>query len=198
MFEHLKGRKPKLIDEEKMRQSAVMIALIEQNGRYEILFEVRSSHLKHQPGEICFPGGVREPGESALENAVRETSEELCIRPSQIEVIAQLDSLLNVANIKLDVFLCELHDYHMTFAKEEVAEVFSVPLEFFYEEKPQVYRNRVKTIPPKNFPFDKIPGGRQYPWRDAYRDIYFYYYEDRVIWGMTAYILQHSISLLRR
>ena len=65
MFEHLKGRKPKLIDEEKMRQSAVMIALIEQNGRYEILFEVRSSHLKHQPGEICFPGGVREPGESA-------------------------------------------------------------------------------------------------------------------------------------
>lgn len=196
MFEHLKGRSPHYIDEDKMKQSAVMIALVEKDGAYEVLFEVRSGKLKHQPGEICLPGGIREPGETAQENAVRETVEELLISPSQIEVIAQLDSLLNVANIKIDVFLCKLHNYSMTFSKEEVEEVFTVPLTFFYKTKPEVYRNQVKTIPPEDFPFDKIPGGKDYPWRNAYRDIYFYYYKDKVIWGMTAYILQASISLL--
>jgi len=197
VFEHLKGRIPHEIDEEKMKRSAVMIALVEKGGEYEILFEMRSGKLKHQPGEICLPGGMREPGESACENAVRETAEELCIDETQIEVIAQLDSLRNVANIKLDVFLCRLHDYHMTFAEDEVEEVFTVPLAFFYQTKPDVYRNQVKTIPPDDFPFDKIPGGKAYPWRKAYRDIYFYDYKDKVIWGMTAYIMQHSISLLQ-
>lgn len=195
MFEHLKGRVPKYIDEDKMRQSAVMIALIKKDGVYHVLFEVRASHLKHQPGEICLPGGIREPGETAMENAVRETTEELLISPSQIEVIAQLDTLINVANIKLDVFLCELHDYDMTYSKEEVEEIFTVPLNFFLYTKPEVYQNEVKTIPPDDFPFDRIPGGKNYPWRSAHRDIYFYYYKDKVIWGMTAYILQHSASL---
>ena len=59
MLEKLRGRKPTIIDFEKYRHSAVVIPLIENNGEYDVLFEVRSNNLNHQPGEICFPGGCR-------------------------------------------------------------------------------------------------------------------------------------------
>ena len=45
----------------------------------QILYEVRASDLDRQPGEVCFPGGQIEAGETPLEAALRETEEELAI-----------------------------------------------------------------------------------------------------------------------
>lgn len=198
MFEYLKGRKPMSMDEESYRQFAVMVALVQQNGKHCVVFEKRSGGLRRQPGEICLPGGARDGGETALENAVRETMEELQIAREQINVIAQMDTLLTVYDNKVSVFLCELKDYQMTFAESEVAEIFTVPLDFFMNQQPDVYINRVRMLTPDDFPYDKIPGGRQYPWHDGRKNIYFYYYEDKVIWGLTAYIMQNVAKTIRR
>lgn len=198
MFEYLKGRMPKSMDEENYRQFAVMVALVQRNGEPCVVFEKRSGGLRRQPGEICLPGGARDAGETALENAVRETMEELQITREQIHVIAQMDTLFTVYDNKVSVFLCELKDYQMTFAESEVAEIFTVPLDFFMNQQPDVYVNKVRMLTPDDFPYDRIPGGREYPWHDGRKNIYFYYYEDKVIWGLTAYIMQNVAKTIRR
>lgn len=198
MFDYLKGRAPKSIDEDSYRQFAVMVPLIRREDGLFVLFEKRSGSLKRQPGEICFPGGARDGQETSLENAVRETMEELQISRQQIDVIAQMNTLLTVYDNKVSVFLCELKNYEMTFAESEVGEVFLVPLEFFVEQKPEVYVNRVELRTPDDFPYEKIPGGRDYHWHAGRKNVYFYYYEDKVIWGMTAYIMQDVVKTICR
>lgn len=197
MFDYLRGRKPKSMDEENYRRYAVMVALTDQDGEPAVVFEKRAGSLKRQPGEICLPGGARDRSESALENAVRETMEELQIGRDQIEVIAQMNTLYTAYDNEMAVFLCHLKDYQMTFSGAEVAEIFTVPLKFFMEQEPDVYVNQVKLLIPDDFPYDKIPGGRDYPWRTGHRNVYFYYYEDKVIWGLTAYIMHNVVRTMR-
>ena len=71
MFDALKKREPKLIDMELYHRSAVVVPLVEKNGDYQVLFEVRSKGLKRQPGEICFPGGGCETGEAKITKGYR-------------------------------------------------------------------------------------------------------------------------------
>ena len=40
--------------------------------------------------------------------------------------------------------------------------------------------------PTDNFPFDKVPGGKEYPWARGEYEVLFYEYDDRIIWGLTA------------
>jgi peroxisomal coenzyme A diphosphatase NUDT7 len=51
--------------------------------------------------------------------------------------------------------------------------------------------------PDKNFPLELIVGGEDYNWRTSKIDEYFYQYEDKVIWGLTAKILSHFIELIK-
>ena len=60
MFEALKGRIPKSIDENEYRKFAVMVALVKREDELHIVFEKRAGGLKRQPGEICLPGGARD------------------------------------------------------------------------------------------------------------------------------------------
>ena len=50
MFDHLNTRIPKRIEQEKEKVSVVLIPLIKKDGKYHILFEIRSNNLSHQPG----------------------------------------------------------------------------------------------------------------------------------------------------
>ena len=75
MLEKLKNHKSTLIGIEELRKYAVCIPLMPGPDGYEVLFEVRSANIKSQPGDVCFPGGRMEPGETPDETAVRETME---------------------------------------------------------------------------------------------------------------------------
>ena len=83
----LKNRIPRPVGWNARRDCAVVIPIIREQGQYAVLFERRAGNLKIQPGEICFPGGSMEPGESPWEAALRELSEELLIQPDQAEFL---------------------------------------------------------------------------------------------------------------
>ena len=53
----------------KRKEFAVLIPLIEEDGEVKLLFEVRSKDIR-QPGDVCFPGGKIEEGESETEAAL--------------------------------------------------------------------------------------------------------------------------------
>ena len=184
MFETLKGRIPKSIDEDEYRKFAVMVALLKQEDGLHVVFEKRA-------------GGARDGNESSETNAIRETMEELKVSREQIHMIVQMDTLYTAYDNKVSVYLCELTDYEMTYNKDEVAEIFTVPLKFFMETEPEAYTNTVRLMPPEDFPFDQVPGGRNYHWRDGHKKVYFYYYKDWIIWGLTAYVLRGVVRTLK-
>ena len=67
-----------------------VIVLYERSSD-SIILTKRSEHLKHHPGEVCFPGGVWENGDANLyATALRELNEELGIEPSRVSLIKEL------------------------------------------------------------------------------------------------------------
>ena len=99
------SRRAGRLEKEKIRRAAVLVPLIQKGGEYHVVFEVRAGSLKTQPGEICFPGGAVERGETPKQAAVRETMEELLINRCQIRVIAPLDVLEAPGAMEISPFL---------------------------------------------------------------------------------------------
>jgi len=64
----------------------------------EVLLTKRAQHLRNHAGEISFPGGRLEPGETPLQAAVREAYEEVALSPHAVNVRGQLSSLSTVVS----------------------------------------------------------------------------------------------------
>ncbi|KAK6026022.1 hydrolase, NUDIX family [Ostertagia ostertagi] len=69
---------------------SVLIPLLDVKSTPSVLFTKRSIHLKSHRGEVCFPGGRMEDGESAEEAALRETHEEIGVEPKSVEIWGRL------------------------------------------------------------------------------------------------------------
>lgn len=194
----LSGREAEPLESFKRHESAVLVPLIEEDGELKLLFEVRARGII-QGGDICFPGGAVEEGEDFLEAAVREAEEELLIDRDQIEVIAPLDYLDTHVSVIIKPFLAVIHGYADTFSKEEVERIIKVPLNFFMEHEPAHYVIETKQMPPEDFPYDRIVGGRDYRWRKGRERVVFYpEFEGDTIWGLTARILEGFVELCRK
>ena len=191
----IKEHTPKLIGEDRFFKAAVCIALLESGDDYDILFEVRSSQIPDQPGDVCLPGGAVEPGETYEEAAVRETCEELLIKPEQVRIIGPSD-ILHVRSTIIYPYAGILSDYQGTFSEAEVEEVFRVPLNFFRETVPDKYMVEAMAQPGEDFPYELIQGGRNYKWRVMKTEELFYQYEGHVIWGLTARMIHAFCQLL--
>ncbi len=187
------GDREPVLRESRQQGAGVLIPLLEKDGCTQVLFEVRASHLDAQPGEVCLPGGRMEPGENGAQTAVRETCEELLIPESQVEVISPLDGFIGPGGRPLWVTLGRLHDYRGTFSPEEVDHVFTIPLQWFAENEPERYVTRQATQPGENFPYDRIPRGRNYAWRERPYEVFFYNWPGEELWGITARIM-HQLS----
>jgi 8-oxo-dGTP pyrophosphatase MutT (NUDIX family) len=194
----LEHRQANILDHQTAIKSAVMLPLIIHKGQPSLLFEVRSQDLKGQPGEICFPGGHIEPGDaSPQEAALRETCEELGIKKEALGVWGPLDVLVTPFQLILYPFVCEIKAGTQIIPNSEVDHVFYVPLNFLLKTKPLIHQMEVKVIPEENFPFQLIQNGKDYNWRTGHYPVYFYLYENYIIWGLTARILAHFLEVIR-
>lgn len=196
MEEAFLTRQPGIIGEDKCRQYAILIPLLREDGVTFMLFEKRSEKLRRQPGEICFPGGKLEPGETLLECAIRETVEELSILKEQVKVIGTGDIYFSPFNLMIHPYIGEIADYKDTFSVDEVDVIIKVPLDFFRKHQPEIFISRLINEPAEDFPYEWIPGGIDYPWAKGAHEILFYRYQNWNIWGMTAQIVRSVIRLL--
>ncbi|MGN1022187.1 MAG: NUDIX hydrolase [Lachnospiraceae bacterium] len=178
------------------REAAVLLPLIQTPKGCELLFEVRSPGIV-QGGEICFPGGSVEENETPEEAAARETREELLLARENVSVLAPLHVIQGPGGRKVTSFLGLLSDYQDTFSRDEVARILRIPIRELRKAEPETAQAFVTPRPPENFPFEKIPGGRSYPWQSVPRTYYFYDTPEGTIWGMTAELLYLFLSDLR-
>lgn len=198
MFEKLRDRKVGIIDVDIDKEYAVYIPLIKNGSDYEVVFEVRSSQLNTQPGEICFPGGRREEGEQPDETALRETCEELLIDKNQLEIVAPLDILVSPFNFVIYPYLGVINDYTGGFNEQEVAAVFTVPLTYFFQQEPDIFYHSLIVNQTEKLPLKEITGSDHYSWRTGKYEVDVYNYQDRVIWGLTAKIMKSAVEILER
>ena len=176
---------------------AVLVPLVEWQGRTHVLFEVRADTLRRQPGEVCFPGGRMEPGESPTECAFRETWEELGIPASAIRPIARLDGVFLPSDGIMHPVLAQVDAgavVHMTASAAEVKETFLVPADFFAQQPPLLYRFPLVPKVDEDFPYDLIGFPQGYPWRTGTHQVPIWTYKGHVIWGLTARILLWNLG----
>lgn len=194
----IKKSKPKPLD--PMSKFAVIIPLIDIDGELNVIFELRAKDLRTQPGEVSFPGGRLEEGEGFKEAAIRETMEELNIGRDRIDILGQLDYLISYSNMVIYSFLARIDGINIGDIFPNIGEVdhiFTVPLKFFLENEPNGYYLDSEIKYNKEFPYNLIPNGKDYNFRNARRTIYFYEYGDYIIWGFTASLMKRFIDKIK-
>ena len=192
--ERLKNRKIGTIDWYKF--FSVAIPLIETDKGLSMLFEIRSSKLKTQPGDIFFPGGRIEAEETACETALREMEEEIGIQESEVKLLGQFDTLHEFSGHTLYTFAVLIPPDSLDKVRlneDEVAEVFTVPLSFFKENPAKIYDIDVVSDV-SNFPYKETGISPGYKWRRGKNLLPLYKYEDKIIWGITARIVKWFVE----
>jgi len=166
----LRHHKKRKITDENLRASAVLIPLFYDQGQYHVLLTERSEEVNFHKGQVCFPGGTREPSDSSLlQTALREVEEEIALRAEDVEILGEFDdSVTLTSNYVISPFVAFIpHPYPFKADGREIREIFSVPLSFFMDEA--------------NFKQDSCE----------------YEYDGHIIWGATAGILKQFIDLLK-
>ncbi|SEL50438.1 NUDIX domain-containing protein [Butyrivibrio sp. ob235] len=178
--------------------SAVIIPLIEKDGEIHILFEERSHKLEFQPGEVCFPGGRIEEGETPKEATIREFFEELFSKldhdssEEYIEILSELPPIMGPTGAIIYPFVGLVKKDDFTYSKDEVEKLFTYPVTYLQEHPPICYKMQKKTFAPDNFPFEKVTGGKStYGFHVQKYDMWIYEDTDPIVWGFTGRLL-HS------
>jgi 8-oxo-dGTP pyrophosphatase MutT (NUDIX family) len=73
------------------RRAAVLLLIACHDGLPSIVLTRRSARMRAHSGEIAFPGGRIDSGETAEQAAVREAVEEVGVDPNAVEVFGRLD-----------------------------------------------------------------------------------------------------------
>ncbi|MGY0836060.1 NUDIX hydrolase [Aerococcus urinaeequi] len=188
---------PRPLDVEKAY--AVLIPLVKLEGEWHILFEHRAIGIS-QAGDAAFPGGRVEAGESFEQAAIRETAEELGISPDKIAVVGEMDYIV-MGKRMIGCYVGELvidSLTQLTLNKNEVDHIFTVPLRKLKAMEPDVHYVAHHQEVSDDFPFDLIPGGKQYDFgRSERRGVYFYNIKGEHLWGMTAKLTARFVDILK-
>jgi len=161
----------------EFRAAAVLVPLLLNPSGPELLFTIRSSRLSHHAGQIAFPGGRLEPGESVEEAALRECAEEVGLKLPPSAIWGRLSDHPSPAGYIVTPVVAAApaaSDYRSY--GSEVAEVFTLPLATLLTLTP---RAETRTLLGHN------------------RTIHFYEAGGRLIWGLTANILAELLILAR-
>ena len=193
------GHIPGLLDGK--RSYAVLVPLVVREDGIHVLYEVRALTLRRQPGEVCFPGGHIEAGETPEQCALRETFEELGIPEKHVHVLGRLDFIAHRSNFIMYPILGlvsgETADA-MKLCEAEVGETFEVPLEHLLTHDPIEYDYSLIPTPPVNFPYDLLNIPRDYKWQPGSENVPVYPWQGHAIWGLTGRITRHLVRMLRQ
>lgn len=162
-----------------LKPAGVLIPVMERQSCLSILLTQRSAELKHHAGQISFPGGRMETHDRDIEaTALRETHEEVGIRPDDVSVIGYLEPMPTVTGYAVTAIVGIVGEpLALTLDRSEVEFAFEVPLDFLLDEGnaragERIYRGRKIAITE-------------------------FVFEGHRIWGATAHMLLELAKIIR-
>ena len=142
-----------------------------------MLLTRRAWHLRSHKGEVCFPGGRQDEGETPVQAALREAHEEVLLDPSQVMVVGELDHLATLVSRSLIVPIVARLDQRpvLSAGTSEVDRIFTTPLVDFL--RADTYREEHWTRDDITFP------------------VTFFELDNETVWGATARLLRDLLVL---
>uniref|UniRef100_A0A8C6S954 Peroxisomal coenzyme A diphosphatase NUDT7 n=1 Tax=Neogobius melanostomus TaxID=47308 RepID=A0A8C6S954_9GOBI len=154
-------------------KAAVLIPLFVKEEELHTLMTLRSMTLRTNAGEVCFPGGKRDPSDrDDVETALREAEEEIGLRSDQVQLVCKLTPVINKSGLMVTPVVGFIDE---TFCPSpnpaEVSAVFTLPLDVFTRENNHAQLQGVPGLvgPLHSFHYEDLMSGRHYH-----------------IWGLTA------------
>jgi 8-oxo-dGTP pyrophosphatase MutT (NUDIX family) len=178
LLHRMRGYSPHLLQTTNDYPQAAVLVPITRSDEPEVVLTLRASGLSTHGGEVAFPGGRRDPEDADLiHTALREAQEEIGLPPGLVEVIGPLSTLVSRHGIQVTPYVGLVPDFVDYQANDdELAAVFSVPLEFFRDD-PRETTHRIDYL------------GRSW-YVPSYR------YGEYKIWGLTAIMLVELVNLV--
>jgi 8-oxo-dGTP pyrophosphatase MutT (NUDIX family) len=166
----LSGRERKVLDQPHYGRAAVLVPLFMKEGICHLLLTKRTHQVKNHKGEISFPGGMVDEGDSGLEEtALREAFEEVGLKREDVQVIGALDDIMTYTGFIVTPFVGFFpYPYPFKVSHFEIEEMIEVPLSLLMGE---AARGEVPENPS-------------------------YQYGAHTIWGATARILSKFLDLI--
>ncbi|MEW6083170.1 MAG: CoA pyrophosphatase [Chloroflexota bacterium] len=166
-----------LADESKLKCAAVLVPLVWQGGQWHILFTRRTDRVESHKGQVSFPGGACDEGETTPEQtALREAEEEIGIHPNDVKVLGRLANLITISFYRVTPVVGVVK-WPAVFrvGEHEVARVFTIPLGWLANAS-----NRWQF---------EIPGAK--------RSVIAYHpYDGELLWGATARMTVDFLNVL--
>lgn len=160
------------------RPAAILIPLFFKDGEAHVLFTKRTDTVEHHKGQISFPGGMRDEEDSDMrDTALRETWEEMGIRPEDVEILGSFDRFLTITDFMITPYVGTFpYPYEFVLSDGEIDRVIEVPL--------------IELLEPDQFEIKPLV-------RDGIRwDVHYYTHNGDTIWGVTGMLVSNFLSIV--
>ncbi len=155
-----------------LAEAAVLVALVERAHGLTVLLTRRADTLRNHTGQVAFPGGRVDPGETSVQAALREAQEEVGLAPEYVRPVGLGDAYETMTGFRITPVVAFVRPgFTLEISPAEVAETFEPPLAWLMDMANHELHEGV------------APDGRV-------RRYYVMPWENRRIWGATARILR--------
>ena len=159
------------------KPASVLIPIILRESGPSVMLTQRTAHLSSHAGQIAFPGGRQDDGETALAAALRETMEETGLESAYISPLGYLDGYLTITRYMVTPVVALVREgFDLQAHAHEVDDIFEVPLAFLMT------------------PANCQTQSREY--QGMVRHFYVYPHGERYIWGATAGMIKNLYDRL--
>jgi 8-oxo-dGTP pyrophosphatase MutT (NUDIX family) len=161
--------------------AAVLIPMILWKKGWHLVFTRRTEVVEHHKGQVSFPGGGCELGESSPEQtALREAEEEIGLKSGDVHLLGRLNEVLTITRFRVTPVVGVIPwPYETQLEAAEVQRVFTIPLVWLAD--------------PDNWEMQHVTASEA---RRPFQVISYHPYDGEILWGASARITHNFLAVL--